>query len=173
MRTPFASSYAESHPVRRNVIVRKLSALEALGGVNDICSDKTGLLCSDFLAFADTGAGCLGTLTQGRMVVHSVWLPDVGTWSFSNVTDPFSPLDGHLSFSIRPPDAVSNTEEKPTAYSERPPQPSEDFLLCAALCNHAKVFGKATWTDDVYKRVWAASGDPTEMCADTCLPSLR
>lgn len=28
--------------VRRKVIVRKLDALEALGGVDSICSDKTG-----------------------------------------------------------------------------------------------------------------------------------
>lgn len=30
--------------VKRNVIVRKLDSLEALGAVNDICSDKTGTL---------------------------------------------------------------------------------------------------------------------------------
>lgn len=40
--------------VTRNVIVRKLDSLEALGSVNDICSDKTG------------------TLTQGKMVGRKV-----------------------------------------------------------------------------------------------------
>ena len=40
--------------VERNVIVRKLDSLEALGAVTDICSDKTG------------------TLTQGKMVVKKV-----------------------------------------------------------------------------------------------------
>lgn len=42
--------------VRRNVIVRKLDSLEALGAVTNICSDKTG------------------TLTQGKMVVKKAWV---------------------------------------------------------------------------------------------------
>lgn len=45
---------------KSNVIVRKLEALEALGGVTDICSDKTG------------------TLTHGKMIVDKAWTPEGG-----------------------------------------------------------------------------------------------
>lgn len=50
--------------VGRNVIVRKLDSLEALGAVTNICSDKTG------------------TLTQGKMVVKKAWVVAEGTKSF-------------------------------------------------------------------------------------------
>ncbi|KAF2875843.1 hypothetical protein BDV95DRAFT_591271 [Massariosphaeria phaeospora] len=48
---------------KRNVIVRKLDSLEALGAVINICSDKTG------------------TLTQGRMVAKAAWVAGRGTFS--------------------------------------------------------------------------------------------
>jgi len=44
---------------RRQALVRRLSAVETLGSVSVICSDKTG------------------TITQGRMAVEELWLPQV------------------------------------------------------------------------------------------------
>lgn len=59
--------------LQRHVIVRKLDSLEALGAVTNICSDKTG------------------TLTQGRKVAKSAWIPSVGTYSVGSSNDPLNP----------------------------------------------------------------------------------
>ena len=51
-----------THMARRNAIVRSLDSMEALGGIDDICCDKTG------------------TLTTGKMIVRKVW-NGKGVWN--------------------------------------------------------------------------------------------
>ncbi|RDA93973.1 hypothetical protein CP533_5052 [Ophiocordyceps camponoti-saundersi (nom. inval.)] len=64
-----------------NVIVRRMPCLEALGGVTNICSDKTG------------------TITQGRMMVRVVWLREGLTGTVEGSTNPYDPASGSVSWS--------------------------------------------------------------------------
>ncbi|KFA64911.1 hypothetical protein S40285_02883 [Stachybotrys chlorohalonatus IBT 40285] len=67
--------------VAGNVIVRQMPSLEAVGGVTNICSDKTG------------------TLTQGRMITRKVWLRDDLTGTTENSSDPYDPTNGNVTWS--------------------------------------------------------------------------
>ena len=67
--------------VGRNVIVRKLDSLEALGAVTNVCSDKTG------------------TLTQGKMVVKKAWVVAEGTKPL--IVPIFTPVLTHLRYLFR------------------------------------------------------------------------
>lgn len=111
--------------VRRNVIVRKLESLEAVGSITDICSDKTG------------------TLTQGKMVVRKIWLPSVGDLDVSETNEPFNPHKGEVT--LRPNDEKSDcvtvaSEGRPQEHLSGKLQPLHDMLLVTSICNLAKVF---------------------------------
>ncbi|KAG9089563.1 hypothetical protein FRC06_001486, partial [Ceratobasidium sp. 370] len=67
----------------RNVVVRRLDALEALGGVTDVCSDKTG------------------TLTMGRMVVKRLWLSTGPTYVVESTGAALEPGLRVLGFAVR------------------------------------------------------------------------
>ena len=69
---------------KRKVVVRQLSALEALGGVTNICSDKTG------------------TLTQGKMVSRKVWIPGVGIYSVEDSNEANNPTAGTVTLGPAP-----------------------------------------------------------------------
>ncbi|KAH7002205.1 hypothetical protein EDB80DRAFT_578769 [Ilyonectria destructans] len=67
--------------VRGNVIVRQMPSLEAVGGVTNICSDKTG------------------TLTQGRMITRKVWLRGNLLGTVEGTANPYDPGSGTVSWS--------------------------------------------------------------------------
>ncbi|KAK6208636.1 potassium sodium efflux p-type fungal-type ATPase [Colletotrichum tabaci] len=132
--------------VRRNVIVRNLKSLEALGAVTDICSDKTG------------------TLTQGKMLARGAWLPGRGTYTVEGATSPMDPTTGEIRFDERSPrhlnfkrggDACGSVVEAGQLLRDSPAVLAA-FLRVAALANLATITKK----DDGQ---WAARGDPTEI----------
>ncbi|KJY00439.1 potassium/sodium efflux P-type ATPase like protein [Zymoseptoria brevis] len=127
--------------VERNVIVRNLRSLEALGAVTDICSDKTG------------------TLTQGKMVAKKAWIPAKGTYTIGESDQPFNPTLGDISFTKKEPRNVENSdEEKKSSYEEllQNNEALKDYLRAASLANLATVHQND-------KGEWHARGDPTEI----------
>lgn len=157
---------------KSNVVIRDLSALEALGGVTNICSDKTG------------------TLTQGTMIVKKAWLPKVGIFTVNRSMDPNNPTEGDVSKGPEvAPKPASPVNEKPDYDQQRsaaalkfdiPPEKVakdqqnkrdtdseqeaaemtpelETFLQPTALCNLATV------KQDDESKNWQTTGEPTEI----------
>jgi len=133
------------HMVQRNVIVRNLKSLEALGAVTDICSDKTG------------------TLTQGKMVAKKAWIPSRGTYSVGISKNPFDPTAGSLAHSAEVPakglpegESLSEQDSTPASSLLENNADLEAFLAVAGLCNVARVHKNN-------EGEWTALGDPTEI----------
>lgn len=96
---------------KSNVIIRVSSAIEAVGGVTNICSDKTG------------------TLTQGRMISKMAIVPGFGTLAVDKTGHPYDPTSGELTLNGKPVDyrdVAANTA-------------ANRFLRTIALCNQSKV----------------------------------
>ncbi|KAI5860668.1 potassium/sodium eff [Durotheca rogersii] len=130
--------------VKRNVIVRNLKSLEALGAVTDVCSDKTG------------------TLTQGKMTAKRAWIPGMGTYTLDAASEPSNPMDGKMSLDARQPHQIGTIQSPRSGSSVLPSQlldQSEnalpEFLRAASLANLATV--------SLRNGVWNAQGDPTEI----------
>jgi P-type Na+/K+ transporter len=161
---------------KANVVIRDLSALEALGGVTNICSDKTG------------------TLTQGAMIVKKVWVPKVGIFTVNNSMDPNDPTQGEVTKGPIPTSRSKSSENEKTDYDHQrsaaalkfdiPPekaakdaQPKEKdysneelavvnpeleaLLRPTALCNLATV--KHEQLEDENHKKWKTTGEPTEI----------
>lgn len=137
--------------LKQNVIVRKFDALESLGSVNSICSDKTG------------------TLTQGRMIAREVYIPGVGTFIVENFNEPFNPTVGEVKFSESSPSDADKTnannwttfkdfEEKYLGTEKM--DIFKNWIYTASLANVAKVYEDI---DDAGIKEWKARGDPTEV----------
>ncbi|KAF2496758.1 putative potassium/sodium P-type ATPase [Lophium mytilinum] len=94
-----------------NVLTRNIQALEAIGGVTHICSDKTG------------------TLTQGRMIVRQAWIPGTGVLSVHDSTKPFDPTNGHLKLNDEDFDRINHVSSSGMSL----------LMRTIALCNLSSV----------------------------------
>ncbi|CAK9782312.1 putative calcium-transporting ATPase 3 [Cutaneotrichosporon oleaginosum] len=125
---------------KEHVLVRRMDAIEALAGVDNVCSDKTG------------------TLTVGRMVVRKMWVPKAGekggsgtTYAFRSGSDPFSPY-GEVTV-----EGEGGGEPlSPAKIQEAAPE-LHALAMCTALCNQV-VLSPPRDSDEG----WQANGDPTE-----------
>lgn len=127
--------------VERNVVVRNLKALESLGAVTDICSDKTG------------------TLTCGKMVVKKAWVPSRGTYTVDGTSEPFNPTQGTISWSAEEPRTTSEQEsgkQRDCADLVQNNDELKEYLRVASLANLAHVH-------QTTEGQWNARGDPTEI----------
>lgn len=136
---------------RGNVIVRQLQALEAVGGVTNICSDKTG------------------TLTQGKMIAKKAYIPGLGLITVQDTTNPFDPTSGkvkHSQFDPKSPvsDAIGVPVDGDLVGKSAP---LEEFLDAIALCNLATVSksdkSSHSSAESVGSCLWGATGEPTEI----------
>ncbi|KAL0570051.1 hypothetical protein V5O48_011906 [Marasmius crinis-equi] len=130
---------------KEHVIVRRLNALEALGGITDICSDKTG------------------TLTQGKMIVKTVWIPSAGapprSLDVESTSGALNPegrvLEGHGE-----KQAVIDPDDMDSALKE--------LVTVASLCNVATIA-----KDKENDSLWTSTGDPTEVALQVFAHKLR
>ncbi|KAF9173935.1 hypothetical protein BGX21_001899 [Mortierella sp. AD011] len=120
-------------------IVRRLSSLESLGAVTNICSDKTG------------------TLTQSKMVAVRMWIPGDGFYRVSGTG--FDP-DGEI---YKQGETVAH--DGPKVPEQLVVQGEESnhllrVLQAASLCNMSEL-RKSTRPES--NGEWTAIGDPTEI----------
>lgn len=121
---------------KSNIIVRRLSSLEAVGGTTNICSDKTG------------------TLTLGKMILKRALLAGGGNIRVHDTSDPFNPHSGTVETTL-----VTERDQRSTEFARF----LEIASLCnLAEVTSAGVTNESSSTLPT-QSAWSAKGEPTEI----------
>lgn len=135
--------------VHRNVVVRKLDSLEALGAVTNVCSDKTG------------------TLTQGTMVVKKAWVIAEGTYSVQESKNSLDPTSALISLSVEPPRVTAASPRTAAQIKgETEWKAATEFLGKDGLTKYLNVASFANLAivnQNKETGEWSGRGDPTEL----------
>ncbi|KAG5492621.1 hypothetical protein JKF63_01200 [Porcisia hertigi] len=128
-----AMTFSVKRMAQQKCIVRKLSVLEVLGNVTDICSDKTG------------------TLTENKMVVKKAVMGLEDVYSVGG-----APYDTHGEFFP----TMQNGHEQPSVNMNQYHDVRHvyEFLKCAALCSTAALHISEEDMDTL-----TGNGNPTEI----------
>ncbi|PVG04087.1 putative Na+-transporting ATPase ENA-1 [Serendipita vermifera] len=158
----------------RNALVRRMDAVETLGGVHNICSDKTG------------------TITVGRMVLKKVWIPANAafvppgtradyevergqTYVVESGRDPYYPrgiirATGDVEPAPTPNSEDDNNDEESDDVTaddivriESLEPAFQEFIHSAALNNMATIHKGKEAKEGKEGKGWDAHGDPTEI----------
>ncbi|KAJ2723615.1 hypothetical protein GGI07_002497 [Coemansia sp. Benny D115] len=147
---------------KKRALVRQLVALESLGSITNICSDKTG------------------TLTQAKMVMVRAWLPEEGFFRISGLG--LEPV-GDVTKTIKTPHPAQLTDASRINFTADSSQEKAKLLVAegqdeeanvavdtnnmsatfqrlveaAALCNMSEIKHNAESGE------WVGIGDPTEI----------
>ncbi|KAL3965623.1 hypothetical protein ACCO45_002627 [Purpureocillium lilacinum] len=143
--------------MQRHVAVRNMRSLEALGGVTSMFQSGLIMYGAD-ASMTDICSDKTGTLTQGRMVTKSAWLPGHGTYFVDSGDQPYNPDLGQLKLAAGQPSDHNDTAD--FCLTEKVQSGGLcHFLNIAALANNASL----EQSDEDTIESWKAKGDPTEI----------